>query len=80
MPLSLHITASDISRGQNWCCVFKTVQYRLCICIFLRLIYFTRTKLGLCIQKGGISPLSLHIAASDISQGKNWCCVFKTVL
>ena len=28
MPLSLHITASDISQGQNWCCVFKTVQYR----------------------------------------------------
>ena len=28
MHLSLHITASDISQGQNWCCVFETVQYR----------------------------------------------------
>ena len=31
----------------------------------------------LCIQKGAISPMSLHIAASDISQGQNRCCVFK---
>ena len=33
----------------------------------------------LCIQNGTIMPLSLHITASDISQGQNWCCVFKTV-
>ena len=157
-PKSLHITASDISQGQNRRCVFKTVQYRLCICIFLRLIYqkdktgvvyskrwniafvfayccilyitrtklmlciqngavspyvfaycciwyVTRTKLVLCIQNGAISPcvfaycciwyvsrtklvvciknvryrpMSLHIAASDISQGqKNVLCFQK---
>ena len=156
-PLSLHIAASDISQGQNWYCVFNKVKYRLCLCIFLRLIYhkdktgivystrwniafvfaycciwyitrtklvlfktmqyrlcicillrliyhkdktgivystrwniafvfanccvwyITRTKLMLCIQQGGISPLSLHIPASDISQGQNWCCVFNKV-
>ena len=104
-PKSLHITASDISQGQNRRCVFKTVQYRLCICIFLRLTYqkdktgvvyskrwniafvfayccvwyLTRTKLVLCIQKGAISPKFLHIATSDMSQGQNWCCVFKKV-
>ena len=33
----------------------------------------------LCIQKGEISPMSLHIAASDISLGHNCCCVFNTV-
>ena len=33
----------------------------------------------LCIQKGAISPMSLRIPASDISQGQNWCCVFKKV-
>ena len=38
-PMFLHIAASDISQGLNRCCVFKKVQYRLCICIFLRLIY-----------------------------------------
>ena len=31
----------------------------------------------LSIQKGAISPMSLRIAASDISQGQNRCCVFK---
>ena len=102
-PLSLHIAASDISQGQNWCCVFKKVQYRLCLCILLHPIYhkdktgvvyskrcniafvfaycciryITRTKLVLCIQKGAISPLSLHIAASVMSEGQNWCCVSK---
>ena len=86
-------------------CVFNKVEYRLCLCILLHLIYhkdktdvvystrwnnafvfayccvwyITRTKLMLCIQQGGISPLSLHIAASDISQGQNWCCVFNKV-
>ena len=33
----------------------------------------------LSIQKGAISPMSLRIAASDISQGQNWCCIFKKV-
>ena len=33
----------------------------------------------LSIQKGAISPMSLRIAAYDISQGQNWCCVFKKV-
>ena len=33
----------------------------------------------LCIKKGEISPLPLHIATSDISQGQNWCCIFKKV-
>ena len=33
----------------------------------------------LSIQKGAVSPMSLCIAASDISQGQNWCCVFKKV-
>ena len=33
----------------------------------------------LCIQKCAVSPMSLHIAAFDISQGQNWCCVFKKV-
>ena len=33
-PTSLHnIATSDISQGQNWCFVFKKVQYRLCLCI-----------------------------------------------
>ena len=31
------------------------------------------------IQKSELSPMSLHIAAFDISQGQNWCCVFKKV-
>ena len=46
------------------------------LCILLQLIYHT---LVLCTQKSAISPMSLHIAASDISQGQNWWCVFKTV-
>ena len=33
----------------------------------------------LCIQNGAVSPMYFHIPASDISQGQNWCCVFKTV-
>ena len=33
----------------------------------------------LCIQKGAIALMSLHIAASDISKGQNWCDVFKKV-
>ena len=33
----------------------------------------------LCIQKCAISRMSLHIAAFDISQGQNWCCVFRKV-
>ena len=104
-PMSLHIPASDISQGQNWYCVFKKVEYRLCLCIFLRLIYrkdktdvvystrwniafvfayccvwyITRTKLVLCIQNGTIMPLSLHMTASDMSQGQNWLCVSKKV-
>ena len=32
-----------------------------------------------CIQKYAISPMSLHIAAFDISQRQNWCCVFRKV-
>ena len=36
-------------------------------------------SLHMCIQNGGISPKSLHNAASDISQGQNWCCIFKKV-
>ena len=36
-------------------------------------------SLHMCIQKGAISPKSLHIATSDISQGQNWCFVFKKV-
>ena len=39
--------------------------------------YITRTKLVLYIQKGAISPMLLQISASDISQGQNWCRVFK---
>ena len=131
--MSLHIAASDILQEQNWCCIFKKVQYRpktlhiaasdishgytvgavhskrcniaLCLCILLHPIYhkektgvvyskrwtiacvfaycciwyITRTKLVLCIQKGAISPMYLHIPASDVSQGQNWCCVFKKV-
>ena len=76
--MSLRIAASDISQGQNRCCVFKTVQYRQCICIFLRLIYH-KDKTGVVFQNGTIMHLSLHITASYISQGQNWCCVFKTV-
>ena len=26
--MSLHIAAFDISQGQNWCCIFRKVQYR----------------------------------------------------
>ena len=37
-PMYLHIPASDISQGQNCCCVFKKVQYRLSFCILLHLI------------------------------------------
>ena len=103
--MSLRIAASDISQGQNWCCLFKKVQYRLCHCVLLHLIYhkdktgvvyskrcnidyviaycciwyITRTKLMLSIQKGAISTMSLRFAASDISQGQNWCCLFKKV-
>ena len=129
-PMYLHIPASDISQGQNWCCVFKTVKYRLCLCILLHLIclkdktggvykkcaispyvfaycciwYVSRTKLVLCIQNGAVSayvfaycciwyvsrtkmvlciknvryrPMSLHIAACDISQGQKTCCFQK---
>ena len=64
-PKSLHIATSDISQGQNWCFVFKQMQYRL--------------SLHMCIQNGAISRKSLHNAASDISQGQNWCCIFKKV-
>ena len=42
--------------------------------------YITRAKLVLCIQNGSVMHLSLHITASYISQGQNWCYVFKTVL
>ena len=91
--MHLHIPTSDISEGQNWCCVFKKMQYRLSFCIFAYyyIRYVTRTKLVLCIRKGAISAMSLqmciqqgaislkslHIATSDISQGQNWCFVFK---
>ena len=37
--MSLQIASSDISQGQNWCFVFKKVQYRLCHCILLHQIY-----------------------------------------
>ena len=77
-PMSLRIAASDISQGQNWCCLFKKVQYRLCHCVLLHLIYH-KDKTGVSIKKGAISPMSLRIAGSDISQGQNWCCVFKKV-
>ena len=90
--MSLHIAISAVSQGQNWCCVFKKVQYRLSFCILLHPIChkdktglsirkgaISPMSLHMCIQKGAISPKSLHIAISDISQGQNWCCVFKTV-
>ena len=50
----------------------KFLAYCYILCV-------TRTKLVLCIKKGEISPLPLHIAASDISQEQNWYCVLKKV-
>ena len=44
----------------------KKVQYRQCLCICV-------------FKKGAISPKSLHIATSHISQGQNWCFVVKKV-
>ena len=82
-PMYLHIPASDISQGQNWCCVFKKVQYRQSFCILLHPIYQKDKTVFLyskrCNSCCEISPLPLHIAASDISQGQNWCCIFKKV-
>ena len=49
-PTSLHIAASDISQGQNRCCVFKTVQYSLLLCILLHLIYH-KDKTGVVYSK-----------------------------
>ena len=82
-PKTLHIATSDISQGKKWCCVFKKVQYHLTLCILLHPIYHkdkngvvyskrckTPMSLHMCIQKDAISPKSLHIAASDISQGQ----------
>ena len=66
----------------------KRCSIALCLRILVHLIYHkdktgvvyqTGVKLVLCFQKGAISPMSLHIAASDISQGQNWCCTFKNV-
>ena len=49
-PMYLHIPASDISQEQNWFCVFKTVEYHLCLCILLRLIYH-KDKTGVVYSK-----------------------------
>ena len=83
-PKSLHIATSDISKGQNWFFVFKKVQHRLCLCIcvfktvqyrlrrliLLHLIYH-KDKPGVVYSKRcKYSPMALHIAASDISQGQ----------
>ena len=89
-PLPLHIAASDISQGQNRCCVFKKVQYRLSfwhIVIRTKLVLciqkgaISPMSLQMCIQKGAISPKSLHITTSDVSHGHtlSWCCAFKKV-
>ena len=79
-PMSLHIAASDISQGQNWCCVFKKMKYRLCLCILLHLIYNILGHNCCCVfKKLQYRPMSLHFAASAVSQGHSWCCVFKMV-
>ena len=46
-PKFLHIATSDMSQGQNWCCVFEKVQSRLClyICVLKKAQYC----LSLCI-------------------------------
>ena len=46
----LHIAVSDISQGQNWRCVFKKVQYRLCHCVLLHQIYH-KHKTGVMYSK-----------------------------
>ena len=76
--MSLHIAASDISQGQNWCYVFKNVQYRLCHGILLHSIYH-KDQTGVVYSKRQYRPVSLHIAAFAISQGHSWYCVFKMV-
>ena len=104
-PKSLHIAASDISQGQNWCCVFKKVQYRLSLCILLHPIYhkdrtgvvyskrcniakvfaycyirsITRTKLVSCIQKGPISPMSLHMCIQKGAISPNLCILLHPI-
>ena len=67
-------------KDKKTCCVFKKVQYRpMSLHIAASDIIITRADLVLFIPKSAISPMSLHIAAFDISQGQNWCCVFKKV-
>ena len=57
--MSLHIAA--------W--IWNITRTKLVLCIQNCSIWnITRTKLVLCIQKGAISPMSLHVAASDILQ------------
>ena len=36
--------------GQNWCCLFKKVQYRLCHCVLLHQIYH-KDKTGVVYSK-----------------------------
>ena len=75
----LHIATTDISQGQNWCCVFKKVQYRP-KSLHIAASDISQGQNWCCIfRKVPYRPKSLHIAGSDISQGQNWCCVFKKV-
>ena len=102
LPMYLHIPVFDISQRPYWCCVFKKLKYRLCLCILLRLIYHKdktgvvyskrcsialcfcillhlichKEKLVLCIKKVRYRPMSLHIAASDITQGQKTGVLF----
>ena len=75
-PISLHIAASDISQGQKNGVVYSkrcNIAYVIAYCCIR---YIIRTNLVLCIQKGAISPMSLHFATADISQGQKTGVVY----
>ena len=78
-PKSLHIATSIYHKDKTDVLYSK----RCNITYVFAYVYSKRAispmSLHMCIQNGIISPKSLHIAASDISQDQTWCCVFKTV-
>ena len=92
IPKSLHIATSDISQGQNWCCVLKKVQYRqcLCICVFKKMQYrlslcilphpiYHKNKTGVLISKRcNIAYVFAYVYSKlcNIAQVVAYCCIW----
>ena len=79
-PMPLHIAASDISQGQNWCCAFKKCNIAYGIAYYC-IRYITRTKLVLCVQKCVISPFVIaYCCIRYITRTKLVLCIQKVAI